>query len=517
MSSYDYDVFLSFASLNASMAKTLYNQLTRSGLRVFWSDEVLKKRVGKSWIQEIEKALKASTHLVLLWTDEAEESYWVNLEYNGFHIESMDSSERLLVPVLGTGKEADSLPLFLRQLQTYPFNGDLEHLITSLGGHYVPLEQENERLRKELELVKTQYEELQHAQSKGTANKAEVRKLQSELKTLEQRYAGLENQFADLSVRQQDEQKKAEDTLAEMIENYESQLDELRTEVKRYEQELAALKKNRTQLLATIAEKEDAISLLKKRSVSSEKEPKPKKTPVISVNAFPDTYTDDHGIEFVLIEPGRFKMGSEEGHADERPVHPVEITQPFYLGKYAVTQAQWQAIQGQNPSQFGGPQHPVEQVSWNDVQRFLQKINRGEELYRLPTEAEWEYACRAGTSTKYSFGDSIDVLKGYAWYSSNSEGKTHPVGQMQPNPWGLYDMHGNVWEWVEDRYAEDYYKLGESKAMVDPQGAASGTHRAFRGGGWISGAESLRSTKRNYGTPGTEDNRIGFRILKMIV
>ncbi len=167
------------------------------------------------------------------------------------------------------------------------------------------------------------------------------------------------------------------------------------------------------------------------------------------------------GMEFVLIEAGTFQMGSPAGERgwddDEGPVHEVTISQPFYLGKYEVTQGEWQAVMGSNPSRFSncGRTCPVENVSWDDAQKFIGALNRreGMETYRLPTEAEWEYAVRAGTRTAYHFGNAAGELYLYAWYGDTGvffpEG-THPVGQKQPNAWGLYDMHGNVREWTAD-------------------------------------------------------------------
>ncbi len=172
-------------------------------------------------------------------------------------------------------------------------------------------------------------------------------------------------------------------------------------------------------------------------------------------------FTNTIGMEFVLIPAGSFMMGSPdtdvEASPDERPAHCVMITQPFYLGKYEVTQGEWAAVMGNNPSHFkGDPNRPVENVSWHDVQRFMEKLNEreGGATYRLPTEAEWEYAARAGTKgTRYH--KNIDEI---AWYVENSTRETHAVGQKVPNAWGLYDMLGNVFEWVQDWYAKEYYQ-----------------------------------------------------------
>ncbi len=226
----------------------------------------------------------------------------------------------------------------------------------------------------------------------------------------------------------------------------------------------------------------------------------------------PSTYTNSIGIEFVLIPAGTFEMGSATGDGDERPVHTVTISKPFYLGKYEVTQAQWQAIMGNNPSLFQGDDNrPVEQVWFNDVQEFIRKLNakEGGEHYRLPTEAEWEYAARAGTTTAYSFGDDVAQLGQYAWFKDNANGQTHPVGQKKPNPWGLHDMHGNVWEWVQD-----WYKRYDADAVTDPQGPKAGTHRSRRGGAWNNFAQYCRSANR-YLVAGFRDDFLGFRLVRV--
>ena len=216
-------------------------------------------------------------------------------------------------------------------------------------------------------------------------------------------------------------------------------------------------------------------------------------------------------LELVRIEPGTFQMGSNDGHADERPVHQVTLTTGFELGKYPVTQAQWVAVMGTNPSRFtaAGLACPVEQVSWEEVQQFVGKLNaRGDGYrYRLPTEAEWEYAARAGTT-----GDYAGTLDEMAWYDKNSGSKTHPVGQKRPNAWGVYDMHGNVWEWVSDWWANS---SPSSSAVTDPTGPSSAADRVIRGGSWLNAAWSCRSAFRNRGLPGNRYYLLGFRLLRV--
>jgi formylglycine-generating enzyme required for sulfatase activity len=222
-------------------------------------------------------------------------------------------------------------------------------------------------------------------------------------------------------------------------------------------------------------------------------------------------------MEFVWIPGGTFLMGSpqnEEGrYSDEGPVHKVEITRGFWLGRYEVTQAQWAGVTGGNPSYFKGPDRPVERVSWSDVQKFIRKLNElaGAELYRLPTEAEWEYACRAGTRTRFSWGDTDKGLDEYGWSLRDSGGETHAVGKKRPNPWGLYDMHGNVWEWCQDWYDPDYYS---KSPCPDPTGPASGEVRVVRGGGCYSSPRDCRSANRDYFGPANRGT-IGFRLLRV--
>jgi len=207
-------------------------------------------------------------------------------------------------------------------------------------------------------------------------------------------------------------------------------------------------------------------------------------------------------------------MGSHDGPDDEQPLHTVHISKPFYLGRYEVTQGQWQIIMEHNRSRFQGDATlPVERVSWEDVQEFLPRLNakEGTSTYRLPTEAEWEYAARAGTTTVYSFGNDARQLGEYAWYRKNSGDQTHPVGQKKPNAWGLYDMHGNVWEWVQDWYGA--YSAG---AVVDPAGPSAGSDRVRRGGSWYDLASSSRSAYCYEAAPNRRIVNVGFRLLKMV-
>ena len=219
--------------------------------------------------------------------------------------------------------------------------------------------------------------------------------------------------------------------------------------------------------------------------------------------------------DMVYVAGGTFMMGATEeqgddAYNDEKPVHSVTLD-GFYIGAFEVTQAQWKAVMGTNLSNWKGDDLPVENVSWSDAVSFCGKLSQmaGKE-YRLPTEAEWEYAARGGQQaggTKYAGSNNVGDV---AWYTNNSGSKTHPVGQKQPNALGLYDMSGNVWEWCSDWYDSDYYS---SSPSVNPQGPSGGSSRVNRGGGWYDDARYCRVSSRDYYTPGARYDDVGFLVV----
>jgi formylglycine-generating enzyme required for sulfatase activity len=259
----------------------------------------------------------------------------------------------------------------------------------------------------------------------------------------------------------------------------------------------------------------------------------------------PVAWKNSIGMTFVFIPPGEFDMGSTEDEVArllkeakatkgpavhiklyierlpaEAPKHRVRITQPFYLGMFEVTQAEYERVMGTNPSHFKGhPQRPVELVSWEDAVEFCRRLSSLEaeqsagRSYRLPTEAEWEYACRAGTTTTWYSGDDEAGLKAVAWYGGGKRASSQPVGQKLPNAWGLYDMHGNVWEWCNDWYDKTYYA---NSPLEDPPGSPSSDHRVDRGGSWAHGAYYCRSAYRHMDIPGYRSSRVGFRVVKSV-
>jgi len=249
----------------------------------------------------------------------------------------------------------------------------------------------------------------------------------------------------------------------------------------------------------------------------------------------PRVITTKSGIAMARLPGGWFEMGSGAGGETDEPPHRVFV-RPFYIDTHEVTQEAYRAATGKSPSRWEGEGCPVEQIRWADAAAYCNARSRLEGLqpaydpatwvcdfeadgYRLPTEAEWEYAARAGTTTAYHFGDSPSALKRHAWFKDNGSRRPRPVGQKRPNPWGLYDLYGNVWEWCHDFYGEHYYR---HSAQENPRGPLAGKNRVVRGGCWNSTADKCRSAYRNYEDPGYTDvcfaadvhGFVGFRCVR---
>ena len=242
--------------------------------------------------------------------------------------------------------------------------------------------------------------------------------------------------------------------------------------------------------------------------------------------------TNTIGMKFVFIKPGTFMMGSptdEPGRSSNETQHQVTLTKGYYMQTTEVTQGQWKAIMNNNPSHFSscGDNCPVEYVSWNDAQEFITALNQKEktDVYRLPTEAEWEYAARAGTTTYYAFGNDSNQLSKYgnfcdskctnSWSddSQNDQYKnTAPVKSYMPNAWSLYDMHGNVSEWCQD-----WYGSYPTNSVTDPKGPSSGSFRVLCGGSWYNDAQTCRSANRGHSSPGYRNSGIGLRLLRLSI
>ncbi len=245
----------------------------------------------------------------------------------------------------------------------------------------------------------------------------------------------------------------------------------------------------------------------------------PISAPVFTLRPGGERFSDS---SFVPVAPGTFLMGSpdyETGRSSDEIIREVTLTKGFHMQKTPVTQGQWKAVMGNNPASFseGGDDCPVESISWNECQEFIRRLNAGKDsIYRLPTEAEWEYACRAGSFTPFCSGEISElycahdpVLSEAGWYCGNSGRKSRPVAQKSPNALGLYDMHGNVSEWCQDWYGE----YGPDP-QTDPSGPKSGPGKVIRGGSWFGNAKNCRSASRFYWPPNSRSEFIGFRLVK---
>lgn len=229
------------------------------------------------------------------------------------------------------------------------------------------------------------------------------------------------------------------------------------------------------------------------------------------------TITNFVGIELIQVPAGQFEMGSatvNASNANEAPAHSVTV-QSFFLSRHEITQAQWLKVMEKNPSRFQDPRRPVEQVTWLDVQSFIEKLNLIERTskYRLPSEAEWEYAARAGQKSRHFFSDDVAALPRYAWFGQHDNIGTRPIGQRKPNPWDFFDIYGNVWEWVQDCWHENY-----QGAPTDSKPWSGGdcSARVLRGGGWDTPTDYVRSAVRGSYSPDLDDAANGFRLARSL-
>ena len=273
------------------------------------------------------------------------------------------------------------------------------------------------------------------------------------------------------------------------------------------------LESNRTYELIVVTYPQYAITQNVTNQSLDSQQSTPQTHPTVSDNTISIPVKDGISIDMVRVEAGTFTMGAtaemKEPWEDEKPTHRVTLTNDYYIGKYEVTQALWQAVMGHNPSYFKSDNLPVESVSWDDCQDFLSKLNRiTGKTFRLPTEAEWEYAARGGNKSRgYQYSGSNNLLD-VAWFWDNSGCRTHAVGTKQANELGIYDMSGNVWEWCQDWYG--YYS---SSSQTNPTGANSGARRVYRGGSWYFDARYCRSSCRNSSSPDRRSYCLGLRLV----
>jgi formylglycine-generating enzyme required for sulfatase activity len=398
---------------------------------------------------------------------------------------------------------------------------------------------EAEAARTTLAEVKTQLEgvkaKLQATQKERDGLKAKVSDLSASLENVKTKLAAV-TQAHDKLQAAAEQVTTLKDQLAQLTRDRDSSLakladargmvEKLKSQVQEQMQKAAALQGQNNRPQQSIDEPKKVVLAASATAASGGGAPAPttavvapgatdagRPTPPAGAGPAPTGKTIDLGkgvsMDLVLIPAGSFDMGSPDAEkdrdSDEGPVHKVQIAKAFYMGKYEVTQVQYLAVMGTNPSKLNGQNLPVESVSWDEALACCRKIGG-----RLPTEAEWEYACRAGSETRFCYGDDLNdaQLGEYAWYSVNSDSTTHAVGQKKPNSFGLYDMHGNVYEWCSDWFAA--YANAQA---VNPVGASSGQHRVCRGGGWIVNARFCRCANRHIFSPEFRSIGLGFRVV----
>jgi formylglycine-generating enzyme required for sulfatase activity len=457
-----HDVFISYSSKDKHVADAMCNKLESNGIRCWIAPRDI--RGGMDWGGAIMQAIKNSQLMVLVFSSSANASKPITHE-----VERAMSKGVMVVPFrIEDVQPSDSLEFYL----------GTSHWLDALPP---PVEQHLQRLVEDVkELMRMLPEKRVVSDDDGMTLASVEEKIEAELHAIRAREVEAAGHIAEEAARRRDEEREQE---------------------RREAQEL-----RRAAEVAAVVEAE--------KRAAEEIERRPAAGPV------PAKMTNSVGVEFVGIPPGSFMMGSENSPLldrllfnDTKPVHQVTIREGFYMGKYEVTQAQWQQVMGNNPADFKGDNLPVERVSWNDAIEFIAGLNAQNDgyTYRLPSEAEWEYACRAGTTGEYA-GD----LDSMAWYSKVKNSfkpieQTRPVGSKLPNAFGLFDMHGNVWEWCQDWYHRSY-----TGAPANGSAWLSGgkqKHRVARGGSFFHYASGCRSAYRFKVTPGDRANCVGFRVV----
>jgi formylglycine-generating enzyme required for sulfatase activity len=492
------DIFISYAKKDREKVEPIALALMEQGWSVFWDRNIPG---GRTWDEVIEEEIEAAKCIIVVWSNISKSSRWVRAE-------AEEGLKRgILVPV---SVEDTNIPLLFRPIQSVRlihWEGDSNHpqfvkLISDLSPILGPSP------------LKVKEEEEKRAEA---ARKTEEARQKKEAEAKQK----AEEEQKHRAVKEESKPSKPEPDAIKPSEPHK----------RSNALKLVAVAGVVALLIAGIWWYiSDSKKIRPRTPEQSSAEPE-------SVGAKPQAITNAIGMKFVLIPSGSFTMGSQlspdqvakrftddaEWHRNEQPPHSVKITKTFYLQTVEVSQGQWIKVMGDNPSRFKdcGDDCPVEGVSWDDAQKFISKLNQmdGTNKYRLPTEAEWEYACRAGTTTPFFTGDCISAdqanyngkYPGNICHKGKNRAKTVRVGSFQPNAWGLYDMHGNVWEWVQDRYG--HYS---SISVVDPKGPEKGEWRVLRGGSWGSVAGKVRSASRIMGGPVYTLNysSIGFRVAR---
>ncbi len=475
---------------------------------------------GTSIGEQLKKDLNETTGLIALITKDSLRSTWVL-----FELGSSWATEKLVVPILGPGLAYKDLPGPLAQYPgvriddenpSYRFTDVINQLASTLEIRQETNARRDAKLNafiKQFRNWKSQLPNLDLSQQKQIEDLTQ--KLEEQEKALNKKLEESEKAHKQELKRLEVASQKDKEELERNYQNQKQELEQSRqSEVEQLEQQLEQAKSQNQ------ADQKEIISLRAELKGRSQLALEKKKQEPSKAQTFTVDLGDKITLEMIAIPSGKFLMGTEDEEIErlikehdwewfrkEKPQHEVTV-QSFYMGIYPVTQAQYQKIMGKNPSEFQGNDRPVEQVSWNEAVDFCKKLSKqtGKE-YRLPTEAEWEYACRAGTTTAYYFGENL--TENLANYSSNV-GETSVVGQYPSNDFGLYDMHGLVWEWCQDDW-HDNYENAPNDGRVWVSGKGSG--KVIRGGSWDSLPNSCRSAFRFYYKRDDRGGSIGVRVV----
>ncbi len=477
-----YDIFLSYATTDRTRLEPLVAAFEQRGWSVFWDHRSIG--AGDDWSDEIETAAYENLCMVVVWSHNSLETT-VHGEHTRYAIRSkwirkeakIAEKREVLIPISLDGIPSPDLFDEYQLVDFKDWNQQATHSTFS-------------KLAQKIQTHVTR-----HAEQQAAARRKQ--ELENRAQNLEQLAKNLAAQREKLTRRKLDIERQQAEWNAD-----DKALQQQETELARQQRELDAA------LHPPLPPQQPAPSVIQPHQpVILQAQPMP--IQVVARQPFEP--------EMVAIPAGSFTMGwlngrDGEGYADENPAHTVRLRH-FELGKYPITQAQWQAVMGNNPSHFskGGDTCPVEQVSWHDVQEFIQKLNQKTgQTYRLLSEAEWEYACRAGENHLYSGSNYVDQV---AWHNGNSDGKTHPVGQKQANAWCLHDMSGNVWEWVQDTKHANYQGApSDGSAWED----ARATARVLRGGSWGNVPQNVRAASRSNNAPSGRVSNVGFRLARTL-
>ncbi len=488
---FKYDLFLSFSSHNLEEAYQVLKILNENHFRVFMSDAELKNHEGGDFGIAINKAIADSEHFIILCTPESMKSNWVQSEYMAFyttyHVHNRETRKLFVLkgggftdnlfdetPLLNTFQQSDSVESILEQLPKQRIIENLHNL--------------NKQLNQQVANLETQLKHL------AGSNKQQIKK-----DDIEQHTNQLQSQIEKLKA-----EKEALET------EYKSQITKLKNELKNKTEFADKLETQIRKLQNTVKKDKSIYNKLEKEKENLKKELQRLKNPPKPKNANFTQKVGNTAFDMIYVKGGSFQMGSKDGNSDENSIHEVTLSD-FYIGKFQVTQKLWQEVMGSNPSYFKGENRPVENVSWDDCQEFIEKLNRKtKQKYRLPSEAEWEFAARGGTKSKgfkYAGSDNVDEV---AEYEGNNDKETKPVGGKKPNELGIYDMSGNVWEWCQDKW-HDSYKDAPADGSAWESGNSSG--RVLRGGSWLYDAKICRVAFRSISTPGNRFIYYGFRLV----